>query len=62
METTDRVFRRTCVHCERPALTFDHDHRPMCSRHAAVFITAPRVIETDDDQWWDEHVSGKAPT
>jgi hypothetical protein len=61
MESTDRIFRQTCVKCDRPALTFDQEHRPMCSRHASVFITAKRVV-ADDDQWWDTILSGKAST
>ena len=60
MESTDRIFRHTCDMCERPALTFDLDHRPMCSRHATVFIPAQRVKAADDDQWWDDLVSGEA--
>ncbi len=62
METTDRIFRRTCAKCDRPALTFDLDHRPMCSRHASVFITAQRVVADDDDQWWNDTLSKKAST
>jgi hypothetical protein len=59
---TDRIFRRTCAMCERPALTFDHDGRPMCPKHASVFITAPRTIESDEDLWWDTILSKKAST
>jgi hypothetical protein len=61
MESTDRIFRQTCAKCERPALTFDHEHQPMCSRHASVFITAKRVV-ADDDRWWDDILAGKAST
>lgn len=32
----------------------------MCSRHASVFITATRVVENDDDLWWDTLLSRKA--
>jgi hypothetical protein len=60
METNDRIFRSTCVLCKRPALTFDRNHRPMCSLHATAFITAPRVVEKDDDEWWDIALSRKA--
>ena len=62
MESNDRIFRHTCAMCERPALTFDLDHRPMCSRHATVFIPAQRVVAADDDQWWDDLASKKAST
>jgi hypothetical protein len=52
METSDRIFRRTCTRCARPALTFDEQHRPLCSRHATVFVAAKRRIAADDE-WWE---------
>ncbi|MGI9585076.1 MAG: hypothetical protein ACR2N7_05745 [Acidimicrobiia bacterium] len=51
VETTEPIFRMTCSQCERPALTFDEDHRALCSSHAKIFITARRVV-AKDDEWW----------
>jgi hypothetical protein len=56
MEPTERIFRHTCSQCQRPALTFDEQDRPMCSRHAIVFVAAPRVLKKDDE-WWTELAS-----
>jgi hypothetical protein len=51
METTDYILHTTCLQCERPALTFDERNRPLCSRHALIFITAPRVLTKDNERW-----------
>jgi len=59
MEPTDRIFRNTCCRCQRPALTFDQEARPLCSRHAIVFVGVPRVLEKDDE-WWNDAASVKA--
>ncbi len=32
-----------CMRCERQAVAFDDQHRPLCSRHSMIFITAPRI-------------------
>lgn len=32
------IYRRTCVVCDRPALTLDHLGDPHCAEHADVFI------------------------
>lgn len=60
MDSTDPIFRQTCTQCERPALTFDEDYQPLCSRHASVVVKATRAMEKDDDDWWNEAISGKA--
>ena len=52
MTTTERIFRKTCLRCDRPALTFDDQDRPLCSRHATIFLTAERVIAANDE-WWE---------
>ena len=54
------IYRHRCAICEAPALTFDASSRALCSRHATVFIAAERVMERDDDDWWDS-VLRKAP-
>lgn len=32
------IHRKTCVVCDRPALTLDHSGDPHCAEHADVFI------------------------
>lgn len=49
MDTTDPIYRETCFRCERPALTFDAQHRPLCGRHATIFIAAPRLTSKNDE-------------
>lgn len=31
-----------CFRCERPALTFDDRERPLCGRHATIFVALAR--------------------
>lgn len=33
----------TCFRCERSALTFDDKHRPLCGRHATIFLSEIRA-------------------
>jgi hypothetical protein len=33
----------TCFRCEQPALTFDEQHRPLCGRHATIFLSDIRA-------------------
>lgn len=41
----------TCFRCERPALTFDDQHRPLCGRHATMFLPEIRAkVFGKDDQ------------
>ncbi len=61
MEKTDYILHRTCLRCERPALTFDERNRPLCSRHALIFVTAPRFLAKDDEQQMED-VSVEAST
>ena len=53
METTDRIFRHSCARCERPAITFDGDHRLLCVLDASVIVLAQRVVASDD-RWWED--------
>lgn len=32
-----------CFRCELPALTFDEKHRPLCGRHATIFLSDIRA-------------------
>jgi hypothetical protein len=60
MDSTGRIFRNTCVRCERPALTFDDQGRALCSRHATIFIAVPRIEYNEEDDWWTIPVSVEA--
>ena len=50
METIPHIYQHTCHKCDRPALTFDENELPLCSRHATIFIAVHRV-ETKDDEY-----------
>lgn len=32
-----------CVRCERLAVVYDARERPLCARHATIFLTAERI-------------------
>ena len=34
-----------CDNCDREALTVDSDGRPLCARHATIFLTVDRIAE-----------------
>jgi hypothetical protein len=34
--------RPRCSRCDRLAVTYGRDDRPLCARHAAIFLTADR--------------------
>lgn len=59
MENHERIFRESCFRCERPALTFDDRRRPLCGRHATIFIAAARREPTTDEVW-EMTVHGRA--
>ena len=50
----DRIFRATCFRCHKPALTYDEQDRPLCGRHATIFLAAPRIEWTVDEVWESE--------
>lgn len=33
----------TCTRCERLAVVYDAEERPLCARHATIFMTAERL-------------------
>jgi len=37
----------TCYKCDRPPLTFDHQDRALCARHATIFLVAGRIDLVD---------------
>lgn len=45
------IYRRICIECHRPALTFDRDNKPMCAEHATVFVGAVKAKVTDEETW-----------
>ena len=51
MDTDDPIYRETCFRCERPALTFDEQDRPLCGRHATIFLAALRADPSVDEVW-----------
>lgn len=34
-----------CWRCDRKAITLDEKRRPLCARHAMIFVSAPRIME-----------------
>jgi hypothetical protein len=50
----------TCFRCERPALTYDEKHRPLCGRHATLFISAIRAKVFGGDVQESEKASESA--
>lgn len=34
-----------CWRCDRTAITLDEKRRPLCARHAMIFVSAPRIME-----------------
>lgn len=38
------VLEPPCFRCGGPTIAFDDAGRPLCSRHAMLFITAPRIL------------------
>jgi hypothetical protein len=53
--TAEHIYNKICDKCDRPALTFDRDHRAMCPKHAAVIIRAEPVR---DELLVNDHLSG----
>ncbi len=47
-QSTEHIYAKTCKKCERPALTFDEEDRPLCPRHATIFIMVPRTDQNID--------------
>lgn len=50
----------TCFRCEQPALTYDEKHRPLCGRHATLFLSAIRAKVFGDDVQVSEKASEPA--
>ena len=38
MALSEPIYRKTCVACDRPALTLDHAGDAYCGAHTEVFI------------------------
>lgn len=49
-----------CFRCDRTALTFDEQHRPLCGRHALIFLSAARVQAKSDVEAAPEKASNEA--
>ncbi|MGI9667006.1 MAG: hypothetical protein ACR2N2_07905 [Acidimicrobiia bacterium] len=47
----ERIYRRTCNECEKPALTLDLTGDPKCPDHAEVFVAVAPNADTPDEQW-----------
>jgi hypothetical protein len=41
--TAEHIYNKACDECERPALTFDRDHRAFCPTHASSIVRADPV-------------------
>ena len=43
------IYRKTCVVCDRPALTLDDSGDPYCAGHAEVFIAIEDTADGIDE-------------
>jgi hypothetical protein len=34
-----------CYKCDRKAIAYGDGHRALCARHAAIFVTTPRILQ-----------------
>lgn len=41
--------RHRCDRCDRLAVVYDDEDRPLCARHATIFMTAGKDTPTRDD-------------
>ena len=39
-----------CTRCERLAVVYDAQERPLCARHATIFMTAERLHRRQSDE------------
>lgn len=42
-------LRPTCFRCDRLAVVYDDDERPLCARHATIFMVDWRDPKADQD-------------
>jgi hypothetical protein len=43
-----------CYKCDRDAIAFGDGQRPLCPRHATIFVTAPRILDLERSLEQDE--------
>lgn len=48
MEEIQLELTKRCWRCERKAITLDEKRRPLCARHAMIFVSAPRIMEAQN--------------
>jgi hypothetical protein len=41
--TPEHIYKKICVKCERPGLTFNRNNEAMCPKHAATLVRAEPV-------------------